>query len=57
MSNIIIESYTNGQKKQAIQQFKNLSEDDQLNFLVEYHGRQKRSFIMQINGNFGKRIE
>lgn len=32
---IIIESYANGQKKQAVEQFKNLSEDDQITFLVD----------------------
>lgn len=35
MSNTIIDSYNNGQKKQAVEQFKDLSEYDQINFLVD----------------------
>lgn len=35
MSDSIIESYINGQKKQAVEQFSDMSEDCQLNFLVD----------------------
>lgn len=31
----IVESYYNGQKKQAIEQFSDMDEDDQINFLVD----------------------
>lgn len=31
----IVESYYNGQKKQAIEQFSDMDEDDQIDFLVD----------------------